>query len=248
MITGLMLIIPTSLMYFVVREGDYAGPSAEPAGRPRERPAPVPGGRLGLLAIPGFAAALGVLFVARFADRALPPILPLLLSELDTPRAQLATITGLVVSIGAVSAACSATFYGRRSRPENNRRLLMIALAGGALGSLLLALASSWQQVLVVRLVLGLLAGGSLSLAYTLGARLAPAERSGLALGTLASCAQLGSASSPLLAGMLGGIGLHFVFLTNAAAYLMAIVLVAFGARAAHRAGDPELASEPEAG
>ena len=242
-VTGLMLIIPISVMYFLVREGDYA----ERVERTSTRPVRGRAAWRSQLAVPGFAAALGILFVARFADRALPPILPLFLSELDTPRAQLATITGLVVSAGAVAAACSATLYGRRSRPENNRRLLIIALSGGALFSLLLGIATSWQQVLVLRFVLGLLAGGSLSLGYTLGARLGPPERSGLTLGILASCAQLGSASAPLLGGVLGGIGLHVVFLVNAAAYLVALALAAFGARTPRPPAIQELASEPEA-
>ncbi len=242
-VTGVMLLLPLSVMFFLVREGDYA--------RQPERPSAKPVGRGAAwrshLAIPGFAAALGILFVARFADRALPPTLPLFLAELDTPPAQLGTITGLVVSVGAVAAASSATLYGRWARPENIRRLLMIALAGGAMFSLLLSMATNWQQVLLLRLVLGLLAGGTLSLGYTLGARLAPPERSGLTLGILASCAQLGSASAPLLGGALGSVGLHFVFVVNAAAYLVALALMAMFARARRPSADPDLTAEPEA-
>ena len=55
------------------------------------------GSMLTLLALPGFAAGVGIMFLARFTDRALPPILPLYLIELKTPSAQLATITGFVV-------------------------------------------------------------------------------------------------------------------------------------------------------
>jgi MFS family permease len=109
-------------------------------------------------------------------------------------------------------------------------------------------MASNWQQVLALRLVLGLMAGGTLSLGYTLGARLAPAERSGLTLGLLASCAQLGSASAPLLGGVLGSVGLHFVFLVNGAAYLAALGLTAFIGRAPRSVADSGLTSEPDAG
>jgi DHA1 family multidrug resistance protein-like MFS transporter len=243
LITGVMLLIPIAVMYFLVHEGDY--------GRQTERRSAKPQSRLAAwrshLLIPGFAGALVILFVARFADRALPPILPLFLSEIDTPKPQLATITGLVVAAGAVAAASSATIYGRLARPENIRRLLMIALAGGALFSVLLAMASNWQQVLALRLVLGLMAGGTLSLGYTLGARLAPAERSGLTLGLLASCAQLGSASAPLLGGVLGSVGLHFEFLVNGAAYLAALALMVFIGRAPRSVADPGLTFEPNA-
>jgi DHA1 family multidrug resistance protein-like MFS transporter len=241
-VTGAYLLIPICVMYFLVQERDYAEPT-EQSERPSAKTKSEPRMTLwGHLAIPGFAAALGVLFVARFADKALPPILPLFLAELDTPKEQLATITGLIVSLGAIAAGCSATIYGRRSRPDNTRRLLLTALGGGALCSLLLGFSSNWQQVLVLRLVLGLLAGGTLSLGYALGARLGPRERSGLTLGILASCGQLGSASAPLLAGVMGGAGLHIVFFANAVAYLIGLALAAFVMRKPREVAEPRLA------
>jgi MFS family permease len=106
----------------------------------------------------------------------------------------------------------------------------------------LLGLSSTWQQVLVLRLGLGLLAGGTLSLGYALGARLAPPERSGLTLGILASCGQLGSASAPLLAGVLGGSGLHLVFFANAIAYLLGLTLAAWVMRKPRGVVEPGLA------
>ena len=80
-----------------------------------------------------------------------------------------------------------------------------------------------------------------------MGARLAPRERSGLTLGILASCAQLGGASAPLLGGALGSVGLHVVFLVNAAAYLGALALMMFVARTPRVSIDPDLTAEPEA-
>ncbi|MCC7106003.1 MAG: MFS transporter [Chloroflexi bacterium] len=220
-ITGFTLVVPALLLYALVDEKSFA--SAPQQNEPR---ASQPGGSvLSLLALPGFASALGIVWVTRFTDRDLPPILPLYLIDLHTPAAQIATITGVIVSSGAVAAAASSVVYGRRMRPENSRRLLLIALVGGALLSVLLSLAASWPQVLVFRVVLGLLAGGSMSLAYAIAARMAPAERSGLALSVVGSCALLGGAASPLLAGLLGQAGLQTVFLVNAAVYLLAVGL-----------------------
>ena len=122
-------------------------------------------------------------------------------------------------------------FYGQRARPENTRRWLMLALAGGALCSAPLALAVDWVQVLVLRLLLGLLAGGAMSLAYAYGARLAPAERSGLTLSLLSSFGQLGGAIAPMLAGLIGVYSLAAVFVVNAGAYLVALVTAAVFAR-----------------
>jgi MFS family permease len=58
-----------------------------------------------------------------------------------------------------------------------------------------------------------------------MGARLAPSARSGLTLSVLASCGMLGGAVSPILAGMLGQLSLRSVFITVAAAYLVAVGL-----------------------
>jgi DHA1 family multidrug resistance protein-like MFS transporter len=224
-LTGVMLLIPSALLYFLVQETGYGGSSGKRAAEKGER-----GSVLGLLALPGFVAGLAIVFLARFTDRALPPILPLYLIELDTPSAQLATITGFVVASGAVAAACSAMLYGRWSRPENTRTLLLVALGGGAAFSVLLALAGDWVELVVIRLVLGLLAGGTMSLAYTMGVRLAPASRSGVTLAMLSSCGQLGGAVSPMLAGLIGQVSLVYALLANAGAYVVAFGLAALPA------------------
>ena len=224
MLTGVLLIIPTILLTFMVKES-FDRPAGDRLG------AKAKGGQgtaLSLLVIPGFAAALAILFVARFTDRAVTPILPLYLIQLETPSALLATITGLVVAAGALAATCSSVVYGRWSRPENTRRLLIVALAGGAVCSVLLAVVGDWIQVMVVRTLLGLLAGGTISLAYTMGARLAPSDRSSLTLSVLASCGMLGSASSPILAGLISQASLRIVFLATGAAYLLAVGLAIF--------------------
>jgi DHA1 family multidrug resistance protein-like MFS transporter len=243
MVTGVLLIIPSLMLTFLVNES-FDRKAAAPAGGKAKG---ARGSMLSLVLIPGFAASLAILFVARFTDRALPPILPLYLIELDTPAAQLATITGFVVSSGAVAATCSSILYGRWARPENTRRLLVSALAGGAFISVLIAFAGTWLHVIVLRVLLGLLAGGTMSLAYTMGARLAPTERSGLTLSVLASCGMLGGAISPILAGFIGQYSLRVVFFATAAAYLIAVGLAAFPSLRRRGAAQPEAAAEADA-
>jgi DHA1 family multidrug resistance protein-like MFS transporter len=239
MLTGILLIIPSILLGFVVQESLDGTPAERAASK-------VKGGKgsvASLFVIPGFVAALAILFLARFTDRGMNPIIPLYLVELETPEAQLATIAGAVVAAGALAATASSILYGRWSKPENTRRLLVIALAGGAAFSILLALVGNWIEVILVRILLGLLAGGTISLAYTIGARMAPSERSSLTLSVLASCGMLGSASSPILAGMLSQVSLRAVFLATAAAYLIAVgltVIPGWRARGTTRAAQAE--------
>jgi DHA1 family multidrug resistance protein-like MFS transporter len=222
MVTGILLVIPSLMLGFLVNESFDKDAAQQSAGKGKG----AGGSFRALFFIPGFAAALAILFVARFTERALPPILPLYLIELQTPTAMLATITGVVVASGALAATVSSIAYGRRARPDNTRRLLITALIGGAICSVLISFAGDWIQVTGLRIVLGLLAGGTMSLAYTMGARLAPGERSALTLSVLASCGMLGGAVSPILAGTLGQVlSLRSVFLTVAAAYLLAVGL-----------------------
>jgi MFS transporter, DHA1 family, multidrug resistance protein len=224
LITATMMLLPTAIVAFLVHETPV---SAETGSSRRKEQAPS-GSFWSLFVIPGFAAALATLFLSRLSDRALPPILPLYLMTVDTPPAQLATITGLVVSSGAVTAAISSIFFGRLSRGGAAKGLLLFGLAGGALCSAPLAFAESWQQVLGLRILLGLVAGGTIGMAYTLGARLAPPARSGLTLSVLASCGSIGASIAPMLAGLVGQfVNLHSVFLANSGLYLLALGLTA---------------------
>ncbi len=232
-LTGLLMIVPAVFLYFVVKEGTYSGASDEPAGSAGTAETTARGrvSLFRLLLLPGFATALAILFMTRFTEKALVPILPLYMIEVNTPSAQLATITGFVVASGAVAAGGSSMFYGRWARPENTRVLLLIALACGAACSALLAFAGDWIQVAVLRLILGLLAGGTASLGFAYGLRLAPPGRSAATLAILASGGQFGSALSGVLVGVVSQAGLYVAFLANAGAYLVAVALTALPAR-----------------
>jgi MFS family permease len=196
-----------------------------------------------LLLLPSFAIALAILFMTRFTDKALVPILPLYLIEVNTPSAQLATITGFVVASGAVAAGGSAMFYGRWARPENTRLLLLVALGGGTACSVLLALTQDWIQVAALRLILGVLAGGAASLGFAYGLRLAPPHRSAATLSMLASSGQFGGALSAVLVGVVSQAGLRYAFLANAGAYLVAVALTALPSREAAPSERPDQAA-----
>jgi DHA1 family multidrug resistance protein-like MFS transporter len=244
MVTGLLIIAPALFLFFVVQESTYTNASDDTTGsaEPAATPTPERGSLLHLVLMPGFATALAILFMSRITDKALPPILPLYLVEVNTPSAQLATITGFVVASGAITAGASSMFYGRWARPENTRLLLLIALMGGAACTVLLAFSNDWIQVAVLQLVLGLLAGGTASLGFAYGLRLAPPNRSAATLSILASSAQFGGALSAVLVGLVSQAGLRYAFLASAGAYLIAAALTALPARDAARPERPDQA------
>lgn len=231
-LTGVMVGLATLVLVFLF--GEERPPAAPTSHEPKKRV-----GRWGLIGLPGFAATLALVFLVQFVDRSLPPILPLYLSQISTPTAQLATITGLVVAAGAVAAGTSATLYGRLARPGRMAVLLTVALVGGALSVGPLGLVGSWEQVLGLRLLLGLVAGGSLAMGYTLGTNLVPPERTGLALGVLSSGALMGSASAPFLAGIVGRFNLRAVFAVDVLCYLLALGVVHVWLRRSDRAPVP---------
>jgi DHA1 family multidrug resistance protein-like MFS transporter len=244
-VTGLLMIVPAVFLFFMVREETYAGTSDDPveAAGSAETSAPARSSLFRLLLLPGFATALAILFMTRFTDKALLPILPLYLIEVQAPSAQLATITGFVVASGAVAAGGSSMFYGRWARPESTRLLLLIALTGGAACSVLLAVARDWIQVAVLRLILGLLAGGTASLGFAYGLRLAPPHRSAATLSLLTSSGQFGGALSAGLLGVVSQAGLRYAFLANAGAYLLAVALTALPVRGVPRSETSEQAA-----
>ena len=87
-----------------------------------------------------------------------------------------------------------------------------------------MALVHTPAQLLVVRALLGLFAGGTLTLAYSLANLVVPAEGKATVFGVLSSTALLGSASSPLATGALAGLDLRLVFYLDSALYAVALL------------------------
>jgi MFS transporter, DHA1 family, multidrug resistance protein len=202
----------------------------EPGGLPVNPPdGKKPGlvaGLKSLALVPGFTATFAMLFLVQFVDRSLQPVLPLYLVEIQTPPDQLATVSGLIISTGAISAALASALIGRRAQAGGAKLLIAAGLAVGALAMAALPLASGWPEVLGLRLLLAMISGGAVSLAFALGARLVPSERTGVAIGVLTAGSGLGGAISPLLAGLLGSLSLSAVFLADAALYGLALITV----------------------
>jgi DHA1 family multidrug resistance protein-like MFS transporter len=179
--------------------------------------------------LPGFLSVMVVLFLAQFVDRSFGPILPLYVAELGTPADQVASYAGLIVSLGAVGTAVSATVLGQLAGRLPERRLLMATLAAGTVLCFPMALVSTPGQLLVLRTLLGLFAGGTLTLVYSLANQAVPTASKGAAFGVLSSISLLGSASSPLITGALTSIDFRIVFLLDSALYAIALIWAARG-------------------
>jgi MFS family permease len=194
-----------------------------------------------ILRLAGVPSLLLALFLVNFVGRSFTPILPLQLSRLGVTPAALATATGLLISIYSVAAASSATLLGRAARTRAPERLLVASLAAGALTTVPLAWAGSYQAFGVWATLLGLASGGALTLCYTIGGLMVPAVHRTTAFGFFSAAALAGGSVSPVLAGWfvkhwsLGG-----VYYADAALFVvLALGLLARGPDARAPVEDP---------
>jgi MFS transporter, DHA1 family, multidrug resistance protein len=179
-------------------------------------------------ALPGVAALLVVLFVVNFIGRSFTPILPLHLGLLGVSSRHLASATGILIAAYSLAAATSAWYLGRLSRSHSPRRLLLLTLVGGAAAVAPMALAPSFGAILCLAVLLGLVAGGSLTLCYTIGGLMVPEAVRTTAFGFFSGAALFGGAVSPAAAGLVAGIALRGIYWVDAALYVaLAAALVA---------------------
>jgi MFS family permease len=179
----------------------YRDPPIDPAGSAGGAEARESGpGRLGS---PGFWATLAVLFTASFIDGGFVVLLPLLLPSLGAPVDSLSLLAGLGLSGAALAIALSAALAGRLTSRFNTGSLMLAMLAASGLVVLALLLTSGWWQLLLLRALLGLLAGGLPTLAYSAAASFVEPRQRGQAVGLASSAALVGWATAPLISGLL---------------------------------------------
>jgi len=179
------------------------------------------------LHLPLFVGLLVAAFTIQFVDKSFGPLLPLYIATLDAPASRIGTITGIVMTLGALTGSIAAVAVGRLSVRMEPRRILFISLGAGGLLCLPLAFVSHWWQLMVIRLFLGLFTGGALTLAYAIGGRDLPASAKMGAFGTLAGVGQIGGATAPFVTGALSKwASLSAIFIVDAVLYLLLIVWV----------------------
>ncbi|MBI5878625.1 MAG: MFS transporter [Chloroflexi bacterium] len=183
---------------------------------------------------PAFFAVMIALFLTQAVDQSFGPILPLVVQQMQPSDTASATLwTGLIVSVAAVGATISAMAAGRLATKFQPRSVLLFTLLAGAAVCVPLAAAMTTPGLLFWRALLGLLAGGSATLAYTVGGTHLPDELRGSGFGLLTSAALLGGAVSPLVYGVIAGVDLRLPFTLNSLVYVavFAWVLVALRSR-----------------
>lgn len=156
------------------------------------------------------------------------PFIPIYIEELGAPQNKVEFYAGLSISITALSAALVAPLWGNMA-DRRGRKLMMVRAAAGmtiTMGSLAFVPNVFW--LLVMRFFNGLLSG-YVPNATAMIASQAPKDKSGWALGTLATGAVAGSLIGPSLGGFLAQtVGIRNVFIVTGVILLINTILTMF--------------------
>ena len=145
--------------------------------------------------------SLVCVFCTAFGVSQLAPILPLYFHDLgvQTPEA-MSLWSGLATGATYIIVCLAAPFWGRVADKKGRKITLIRSSFGMALCNILIAFQTTPEGVVLIRLVQGLVSG-FYSASITLIASESPIERTGWALGLLASANLAGSLVGPLLGG-----------------------------------------------
>ena len=140
-------------------------------------------------------------FCTAFGVSQLAPILPLYFHDLgvQTPEA-MSLWSGLATGATYIIVCLAAPFWGRVADKKGRKITLIRSSFGMALCNTLIAFQTTPEGVVLIRLIQGLVSG-FYSASITLIASETPIERTGWALGLLASANLAGSLIGPLLGG-----------------------------------------------
>ena len=175
---------------------------------------------------PQYFTALMILFFVNMADRTFGPILPLFLEELGTPRVGLEMVAGILISAAAFGEAFSAWISGKLASRVSLRRLITGRLVLSILVLLPMVFVHSAREFSILRVLLALLAGGTLTLALSAAHPVIPGEYRGTGFAMLSGTSMLGGAAGPIIAGAIAGFSIRSIFLFNSIVYLLMIGFV----------------------
>lgn len=158
--------------------------------------------------------SLVCVFCIAFGVSQLAPILPLYFHDLgvQTPES-MSLWSGLATGATYIIVCLAAPFWGRIADKRGRKITLIRSSFGMALCNILIAFQTTPEGVVLIRLIQGLVSG-FYSASITLIASESPIERTGWALGLLASANLAGSLIGPLLGGYIADtVGIHNDFI-----------------------------------
>ena len=175
-----------------------------------------------VLAFENFILMMAVIFALQFVDRSFGPVLPLYVEQVGVTHARVAVISGVLFSIMACMGALGHHVCGTLLRRHSPRVVIAGGAAVASAGSALLGATGNFWVMSAASVLLGIGIGAAMTAAYSAAGSVIPAGAHGTGFGVLTTASLVGMASSPFVAGFLGGTSIRVVFFVNVA--LMAIV------------------------
>ena len=160
------------------------------------------------------------------------PFLPLYVAELGVAtKGSVAFWSGLVFSAQAVTMMVSSPIWGAVADRYGRKPMLVRATLGGAVMVVLMGFAQSAEQLVLIRIVQGMLTG-VVSATSALVAATVPKEKSGESLGLIQTGIWVGVAVGPLIGGLVSvALGYRASFWITGGALALAGVAVIFWVR-----------------
>jgi len=164
---------------------------------------------------PTLVAIFSASLIGQLAIMIIQPVLSLFVETLWPGTEHLATIAGAVFAVTGFASLLSAFYWGKRGDRMGYKKILAITLLGTGISCAPQAFVNQAYQLLLLRFVLGLFAGGILPTLYALTTLNVPEKRRGGVLGITRSGLLIGNVIGPISGGFLAaslGIRPLFIF------------------------------------
>lgn len=185
-----------------------------------------------LMSLPGFVLALFVIFGLQTVDRSFGPVLPLFVSQVGVDAQRVPIVSGVLFSLGAVSAALGSQLAARLLKLRPARRIIVMCTAIAAAAMATIVVAPTLWLVGAAMVLVGVAIGVATTTIYSVAGSLLPADAHATGFGIMTTASLVGLAVSPVVAGFIGGSGLRIVFVADVALLIVLAVLVARRLRA----------------
>ncbi|HOJ98733.1 MAG TPA: MFS transporter [Termitinemataceae bacterium] len=161
---------------------------------------------------------LAIVAIDQIAGSITAPFLPLFIKALSPDASRVASDTGLILGVGALTSSIAAVWIGKISYQVGYQRLLLGCLLGAACTTIPQALVTNRGQLLVLRALSNFFLGGTMPTVNALLTLYSPPEKQGSLYGIRSSVASIGAAVGPLLGSAIAiGIGFRGVFVATGA-------------------------------
>lgn len=168
-----------------------------------------------LMKLPGFLLALFVIFGLQTVDRSFGPVLPLFVAQVGVEGSRIPLISGVLFSLGAVSAAFGSQLAPRLLVRRTPKAVIVTGTVTAAIALGAIVVAPNLWVVGVAIVIAGTAMGSSTTAIYSVAGGLLPADAHATGFGIMTTASLLGLAVSPVAAGLIGSAGLRIVFVAD---------------------------------